>query len=96
METSAPKKPALAAFLSAVLPGLGQFYCRQWRKGTAFLVAGLGTEGAFGVTSKMMEFLRFGHLPQPIGPFVFASFLLAGIAIWSIIDATRTAKRAAQ
>jgi TM2 domain-containing membrane protein YozV len=44
--------PKLAIFLSAELPGLGQFYNRQWAKGAGFLVATLVVDAAFGVTSE--------------------------------------------
>ena len=33
-----PKDPTLAAILSVIIPGLGQFYCRQWVRGMLFLV----------------------------------------------------------
>lgn len=92
METSASKRPAVAGLLSAILPGLGQLYCRAWGKGAGFLLAGLGTDSLFGVTSGMFEFLRSRVPPQPVGPFLVGSLLLLGIAIWSILDATRTAK----
>jgi hypothetical protein len=92
MEPDASKKPAVAGFLSAILPGLGQFYCRAWGKGTAFLIAGLGTDGMFSVTSGMFEYLRSRIPPQPVGPFLVGSLLLLGIVSWSILDATRTAK----
>ena len=92
MEAISPKKPAVAGFLSAILPGLGQLYCRAWGRGAAFLVAGLGTDGFFGVTSGMWEYGRSHVPPQPVGPFVVGSLLLLGVAVWSILDATRTAK----
>ncbi len=82
----------VAGFLSAIVPGLGQLYCRAWGKGMAFLLAGLGTDGVFGVTTGLFEWLRARVLPQPIGLFVVGSLLLSGVAIWSILDATRTAK----
>lgn len=31
------KDPILAAILSVLIPGLGQFYCRQWARGAMFL-----------------------------------------------------------
>ncbi|MFQ5684161.1 MAG: type II secretion system protein GspG [Candidatus Binatia bacterium] len=31
------KDPILAAILSVIIPGLGQFYCRQWVRGLLFL-----------------------------------------------------------
>lgn len=39
-----PKDPILAAILSVLMPGLGQFYCQQWMRGFLFLA------GAFLLT----------------------------------------------
>jgi len=39
-----PKDPILAAILSVLMPGLGQFYCQQWVRGCLFLA------GAFFLT----------------------------------------------
>ena len=36
-----PKDPILAAILSVLIPGLGQFYCRQWARGAMFLVGAI-------------------------------------------------------
>ena len=38
-----PKDPILAAILSVLFPGLGQFYCRQWGRGALFLVGSILT-----------------------------------------------------
>lgn len=40
---SAPKNPTLAGVLSGLVPGLGQFYCRQWGKGAGFLIGALAS-----------------------------------------------------
>jgi hypothetical protein len=92
MGVGSPKKPMVAGFLSAIVPGLGQLYCRAWGKGAAFLLAGLGTDGIFGVSTGMFEWLRSRVLPQPIWLFSVGSLILSGVAIWSILDATRTAR----
>jgi hypothetical protein len=96
MNVGAPKKPMVAGFLSAIVPGLGQLYCRAWGKGVAFLLAGLGADSVFGVTTGMFEWLRSRVFPQPVGLFIVGSLLLSGVAIWSILDATRTAKGASR
>ena len=36
-----PKDPSLAAILSVLIPGLGQFYCLQWVRGAMFLVGAI-------------------------------------------------------
>jgi hypothetical protein len=90
--------PKLAALLSAVLPGLGQFYNRQWTKGTSFLVATLVADAVLGVTSETItmfqsSFLGVSGTNVNIGGFVLRMVPLAAIATWSITDAARTARR---
>jgi TM2 domain-containing membrane protein YozV len=90
--------PKLAALLSAVLPGLGQFYNRQWTKGTSFLVATLVADAVLGVTSETItmfqsSFLGVSGTNVDIGGFVLRMVPLAAIATWSITDAARTARR---
>lgn len=90
--------PKLAIFLSAVLPGLGQFYNRQWAKGAGFLVATLVVDAAFGVTSETIAVFQSAFLGVPgtnvnIGGLGLRMLPLAAIAAWSMTDAARTAKR---
>jgi hypothetical protein len=90
--------PKLAALLSAVLPGLGQFYNRQWTKGASFLVATLVADAGLGVTSETITvfqsaFLGISETNVNIGGFVLRMLPLAAIATWSITDAARTARR---
>jgi len=91
-----PKNPVVAGILSGILPGLGQFYCRQWAKGAGFLVSALVVDAVFSVSAYMLEVLRtFGSGLPPDGfqKFLLGSLLLLVVAIWSIVDAVRTAKR---
>ena len=90
--------PKLAIFLSAVLPGLGQFYNRQWAKGAGFLVATLVVDAAFGVTSETIAVFQAAFLGMPgtnvnIGGLGLRVLPLAAIATWSMTDAASTAKR---
>jgi hypothetical protein len=90
------RRPSLAAFLSAVMPGLGQFYNREWLKGTGFLVGLIVVDGALGVSADMLSVLsNFGSKPPSIdlGSFVLRMLPVTAIALWSVIDAARTAKR---
>ena len=94
---SADRSPKVAALLSAALPGLGQFYNRQWAKGASFLLATLIIDTALDVTSKTMTVFQsafFGGQGAEInvGSFVLRMLPLAAIAMWSITDAARTAK----
>lgn len=90
--------PKVAALLSAVLPGLGQFYNRQWAKGAGFLVATLIIDASLGVTSETITVFQHAFLRMPggnvdVGGFVLRMLPLAAIAMWSITDAARTARR---
>lgn len=90
-----PKNPVIAGILSGILPGLGQFYCRQWGKGAGFLVVALVVDAAFNVSAYMLEVLRtFGSgLPTDgFQKFLLGSLLILAIAVWSIVDAVRTAQ----
>ena len=91
-----PKNPTIAGVLSGVMPGLGQFYCRQWGKGAAFLVGAIAVDVSFGVSSGMLELLQSFGAPIPsdlLGKLLIGSLLFLAIAVWSIADAVRTAKR---
>jgi hypothetical protein len=96
MESKRSRSPALAGLFSALLPGLGQFYNRQWGKGAGFLGSLLVFDGLFGATADMMRFVTAGLLPPSLTKFLFGAFLILGIAIWSILDAMRTARKASQ
>ena len=50
------KDPILAAILSGLMPGLGQFYCRQWGRGALFLLGTIVT----GVLFPPIGFLLSG------------------------------------
>ncbi len=96
MESS--RSPKAAALLSALMPGLGQFYNRQWLKGAGFLVATLVVDASLGVTSETMNVLQSAFLGAPggnveVGSLVLRMLPLAAIALWSITDASRSAKR---
>lgn len=96
MGTDRPKNPTIAGVLSGVMPGLGQFYCREWGKGAGFLVGAIAIDGGFGVSSGMLELLQSFGAPVPsdmLGKLLIGSLLFLAIAIWSIVDAVRTAKR---
>ncbi|MGH7231556.1 MAG: DUF5683 domain-containing protein [Nitrospiraceae bacterium] len=89
-------RPAIAAVLSALLPGLGQFYNRQWGKGLGFLIALLVVGGVLTSSAdlqSLQQSVEQGILPQNIGRFFLLLLLLLIIAIWSIVDASRWAKR---
>jgi hypothetical protein len=93
-----PKNPAIAGVLSGVMPGLGQFYCRQWGKGVAFLVGAIAVDAAFGVSSGMLELVQSSGAsasPDALGKLLPGSLLFLAVAVWSIADAVRTARKLA-
>src|SRR5881409_3655465 len=89
----ASKNPWIGGILSGVLPGLGQFYNRQWFKGVGFLLGSLIVDGVLGVTAGMFKFFQSGGPPENTGQFLLGSVMVLGIVIWSITDAARTAGR---
>jgi hypothetical protein len=91
MSTRWTPTPNLAAFLSALLPGLGQLCCRQWGRGLAFLAAATGVDLSLDVTGSFWSLLRTRVLPQSTGQFLAGSLFVAGIALWSVLDARRVA-----
>ena len=77
------KRNVMAAVLSSILPGAGQFYNRQWLKGIGFLVPVL----------VLSSFIRPEKLildPSPTA--LLALIILLGLAIWSVMDAYRSDK----
>src|SRR3989338_6748304 len=96
MNPAPPRNPTLAGVLSGLMPGLGQFYCRQWGKGARFLAGAIVIDGGFGVSSGMLELLQSFGAPvssDALGKLLLGSVLFLAIAVWSILDAIRTAKR---
>ena len=94
--TSQSKSPMIAGMLSGILPGLGQFYCRQWGKGAGFFVGAIALDAGFGVSSGMLELLQSFGSPIPsdmLGKLLIGSLLFLAIAVWSIVDAVRSAKK---
>ncbi len=96
MEPATQKNPTLAGILSGLVPGLGQFYCRQWGRGAGFLIGALAVDGGFGVSSGTLDLLQSFGSPvssDTVTKLLIGSVLFLAIAVWSIVDAVRTAKR---
>lgn len=87
----APRRPALAAVLSALLPGLGQLYNGQLNKGF-FLFLG------FAFVS--VPFLAFVALALPaswlLPSLVLSLFVTLGLYIAGIVDAWKVARRSTE
>ncbi|MBI3780308.1 MAG: hypothetical protein HY278_04505 [candidate division NC10 bacterium] len=79
--------PVLALALSALLPGFGQGYNRQWIKAGAFMAA--GTASAWPLLSPARLPDSFASLALRL---VLPTMLLAAFEIWSMVDAYHVAR----
>jgi len=85
------RSPLVAVLLSGFFPGLGQLYNRQWVKALLF-----------GVVSAIVGFGPLSPLAVDIDPddpaggltrVLVGSLPFLAIALWSVIDAYRVARR---
>jgi hypothetical protein len=82
--------PRVAAILSAVFPGLGQFYNRHWLKGLGFFIgSGMLTEAISERIS--VDNLLAGDI-SGAGKLIGLLLVLLGLLVWSMVDAYRSAK----
>jgi len=79
----------IALLLSGILPGLGQFYNRDWGKGVAFLVGFLILDSLLRKES-WIDVLK-GNVPLTADLFIRLG-ILAVYIVFSIVDADRSAK----
>lgn len=96
MEGKPEKNPTLAGILSGLMPGLGQFYCRQWKKGAGFLLGAIVVDAALGVSAGFIQILQAGGTGltlDAVTSILFRSLPFLAIALWSVFDAVRTAKQ---
>ncbi len=82
----------IAGLLSGVMPGLGQFYCRQWARGAVYLGAVSAADYAAGVSQGLIHTLMNRALPENMTKLVLGSIFMMAVAAWSVIDAVRTAR----
>jgi TM2 domain-containing membrane protein YozV len=95
MSTEHRRSPALAGLLSALVPGLGQVYNRQWGKGVAFLagVVALMLELSHLADQAQLDRAAAGAPLENTGLIIGLLLLFLALVIWSIADAARTARR---
>jgi len=74
------KNPTLAGILSGVMPGLGQFYCREWKKGAAFLAGALIMDAGLGVSASFLELLQGGRATLTVNG--ASGILLRSLPFW--------------
>jgi hypothetical protein len=89
----APRRsPFLAVVLSGLFPGLGQLYNRERLKALLFLIGAVVT--AVGPLSPLDVNIDPDNLAAGMRNVLLASLPFLIIALWSVIDAYRTARRA--
>ena len=96
MATGHARNPWVAGLLSGLLPGLGQFYNRQWGKGAAVLVGiiALTVVLSSSVDPQALEqAVEAGKTPDNLGLIFLLLLVSFAVAVWSIVDAARTAKK---
>jgi TM2 domain-containing membrane protein YozV len=84
------RSPRTAVILSAIVPGLGQFYNRHWFKGLGFFI---GSGMLSGVVTELISVddLMAGDTSGAGKALGLLSALL-GLLVWSMVDAYRSAK----
>ncbi|HZS11333.1 MAG TPA: DUF5683 domain-containing protein [Nitrospirales bacterium] len=92
-----------AALLSALLPGLGQFYNRDWLKGVLFLAAMVIADAALDVTADTIQLFHaiVGGVGQTaeaatmpsLGSLLIRSVPVFVVVCWSVADAARGARQ---
>jgi hypothetical protein len=86
-----PRSPTIAVVLSGAFPGLGQLYNHEKMKALLF-AAGAAVTG-FGPFSPMDVDIDPGDPMVGMRKVLLTSLPFMAIALWSVIDAYRTAKR---
>ncbi|NJD78552.1 MAG: hypothetical protein FIB08_15910 [Candidatus Methanoperedens sp.] len=81
--TTKKKKPGLAAIASFFIPGIGQIYSGEVRKGIGFIIIGV-------IFGSMTLILFWQH--RMIGPFLVSGALYLLFWMYNIYDAYRTAE----
>jgi hypothetical protein len=90
------RRPWIAGVLSGLIPGLGQFYNRQWWKGAGFLLGFMLVDGALGVSMGFVRLLQADPrevLPEDLAQLLLRSLAPLAVAIWSLVDAIRDARK---
>jgi hypothetical protein len=88
---AAPKSALLAAFFSGLFPGLGQLYNGDRRKAALFAIGGVLT--GFGPFSPLDVQIDLGDPVRGLRLMMLASLPFLILALWSVVDAVRVARR---
>jgi TM2 domain-containing membrane protein YozV len=79
----------VAAVLSAIVPGLGQFYNRQWLKGIGFFIGSGMLSGVVAERISVDDLLAGDR--SEAGKALGLLLVLLGLLVWSMVDAYRSA-----
>jgi hypothetical protein len=85
------RSPLVAVFLSGVFPGLGQLYNRERLKALLFFVGGAVT--AFGPLNPLNVDIDLDDPAAGLRKLLLFALPFLAIALWSVLDAYRTAQR---
>jgi hypothetical protein len=86
------RKANVALVLSAIFPGIGQFYNHDYAKGTAFLVCGVVLGWISSEMLPPLDSLIAGKFPDRLGPLLTITILFLLCYGFSMVDAYRSAK----
>ena len=89
--TAKRRSPFVAVVLSGLFPGLGQLYNRQRLKALLFLVGAALT--GFGPVSPLNVDIDLDDPVAGLRKALLWSVPFLAIALWSVVDAYRTARR---
>ncbi len=86
--------PGLCGVASFLIPGLGQIVAGETGRGLAFLGGYLGSYVLLGVGYGTMlnDVMLYNGQTQGFGMMLLGAGAMAGIGIWSIVDAVKVAK----
>jgi hypothetical protein len=84
------RSPLLAAVLSGLFPGLGQLYNRERLKALLFAIGGVVTAVPLSLVDVDIDLDNPAAVMRMV---LLASLPFLIVALWSVIDAYRTARR---
>ncbi len=90
-EQRRPRRPLVAVVLSGIFPGLGQWYNGQLGKALLFALGGALT--AFGPWNPLDVDIDLEAPAVGLGRVLLASLPFLAVALWSVLDAYRAARR---
>lgn len=96
METKHVRSPWAAGILSGLIPGLGQFYNRQWWKGAGFLLGFMIVDWMLDVSAGFLRLVQANPsevLPEDLAQLLLRSLAPLAVAVWSLVDAVSVARK---